>query len=293
MKIALSLPDRRNEFQVLQVTDAAETAKRFGDDLEILDAHSHPMEQIQGLVKAINSTPRPDAVIIEPVSAEVMEAVAPKAAALGIACIAMNCTPVGFSTLRTRYPQLPLTVVGSDQKEIGRLQGRQLRAVAPNGGNVLYLHGPQIAAAARERFQGLNEVIGRDFALSVLDGHWSEETAEAAVRSWLNLRIWETKTFVAVAAQDDAMARGARTAIDSLSDPLGRWKSVPFLGIDGVEDFGRRLVDTRVLAGTVLMPSNTGAAIGAIHDWLSSGKLPPPNIDMKATPYPTGSVSRT
>src|SRR5437870_3175731 len=139
MRITVSLPDQQNEFQLLQVADAIAAAKRLGCDAEVLDAHNHSLEQVQGLFQAMRSEPTPHALIIEPVSPDVMRAVAPKAAALGIACVVINCSVESLSDLRSRYPGLPIVAIGSDQMEIGRVQGRQLEALLPAGGNVLYI----------------------------------------------------------------------------------------------------------------------------------------------------------
>jgi len=152
---------------------------------------------------------------------------------------------------------------------------------------VLYIQGPEVASASQERYAGLKAaLVGSDIRLTVLDGHWTEASAFNAVRSWLRLKLWETTPIHVVAAQDDSMARGARKAIDDAAEVAARWSSVQYLGIDGVPGVGRRMVDEGQLAATVVMPSNTGPALEAMHRWLVSGVLPPESIMLPIRSYP-------
>jgi ribose transport system substrate-binding protein len=182
---------------------------------------------------------------------------------------------------------VPITSLGSDQVEIGRMQGGQLRCLLPQGGHALYIHGPQVSPAARERFQGLSSVLDSDIRLTIVDGQWSEESAEAAVRSWLRLGTWEKASIHAVAAQDDSMARGARRALEGLPDPQSCWKDVYFLGIDGLPGYGRKLVDEGRLSATVIMPSNTGPALELVNRWVRTGELPPAFVRLPVRSYPS------
>src|SRR5262249_12863799 len=144
--------------------------------------------------------------------------------------------------------------------------------------------------AARERYQGVREVLGSASRVTVLDGQWTDASAEAAVRSWLRLRTWEKDPVHAVAAQDDSMARGAQTAIDPLPQADRRaWEGVKFPGIDGVAGSGQKLVEEGRLHATIVMPSNAGPALELLHRWLRTGKLPPPHLTLPATSYPTES----
>jgi ABC-type sugar transport system substrate-binding protein len=286
LRIIVALPDQQNEFQLLQAEDARATAARLGFELEILDAKANPVHQVHEVLKALHSEPRPTAVIVEPLATDVMESVARKTGSLGVAWVMMNSSLRTLDGLRREYPAVPITSLGSDQVEIGRVQGWQLRGLLPAGGNVLYIHGPQTSPAARERFEGLSQVVGTDIRLTIVDGQWSEESAEAAVRSWLRLRTWEKSPVHAVAAQDDAMARGARRAIDGIADPQGLWKKIHFLGIDGLPVYGQKLVDQGRLSATVIMPSNTGPALELVDAWVKSGTLPPATVRLPVRPYP-------
>lgn len=290
-KVVVALPDRSNEYQHLQAADAQSAAARLGLEIELLDADSNAILQIQQIFKFIHGQERPRAVLVEPVATEGMERVAQKAAAAGIGIGVMNFT-VGFiDSLRQQHPKLPIFMLGSDQVEIGRLQGRQMRALLPGGGTVLYIQGPVTSMAARERFQGMQEVTsGTALRTVVIDSQWTEESAEQVVRKWLRLATTEGLRIDLVACQDDAMARGAQRAFEASPEIAGQWGNVPFLGIDGVPSVGQRMVREGQLTATVVMPSNTGPSLEAVSRWLKTGTPPAANIRVPVTSFPAEDV---
>jgi ABC-type sugar transport system substrate-binding protein len=272
--IVLSLPDLENEFQVLQVREAHETAARLGLELEVLSAEGSPVLQVNQLVKAMRANPGPKAIVVEPITPEGMQKVAGRITSAGIGLAVLNCTMPGLEALRQQRPDLPVFTVCSDQSEIGRAQGDQIRTLLPDGGHVLYIHGPQGSTAAAERLQGTDAVLrGSGIDRIDLDGRWSESSATRVVRGWLRLKSSESVPLDLVAAQDDSMARGARLALEE-AGAFSRWPQLKFLGIDGVPDVGQRLVDIRQLTATIVMPSNTGPALEALARWLASGTVP-------------------
>lgn len=286
-KVVVSLPEKDNEYQVLQATDARTTGARLKLDVEVLYAEMSAVLQIQQLFKFVHATERPRAIIVEPVAADGLDRVAQKAAAAGIAWGILNSTVGYVEELRRQYPNLPVFAVGSDQVEIGRIQGRQMRTLLPSGGTVLYIQGPLATSAARERLQGMLESIaGTKIHPVVLDAQWSEDSAEAAVRQWLRLKTSENVRVDLVAGQDDSMARGARRAVEAAAEVQKRWGDVPFLGIDGVPDVGQELVRTGQLTATVVMPSNTGPALEAVASWLKSKVLPTASVRVAVRSHP-------
>jgi ribose transport system substrate-binding protein len=252
-------------------------------DVEFQFAEGDALTQFQLLFSVIHGPAerRPLAIVVEPVSIHGLERLARSAGRSGIGLAVLNAS-VGFlGDLRDAFPQLSWFAVGTDQRELGRIQGCQLRALVPGGGTVLYVQGPSASTAAAERLEGTREALaGAGFELVVVDGDWSESAAEQAVRSWRRLT---TREIDAVAAQDDTMARGARRAL--LAEGR-RWSGVPFLGIDGLPLTGQKLVDSGELSATVVMPSNTGPAIDALAKWQNSGSRPPARITLHCEPYP-------
>jgi ABC-type sugar transport system substrate-binding protein len=287
-KIVVSLPDDSNEFQVLQVADARASAARLGLDVDVSHAANNAVQQIQQLFKFVHAADRPRVIVVEPVALDGMERVAQKAAAAGIGWAVLNCTAGFISGLRAQFPRLPIFALGSDQVEIGRMQGRQMRILLPAGGVALYIQGPLTASAAQERLKGMQEAIaGANIRTIVLDAQWTEESAEHAVRQWLRLKTSESVQIDLVAGQDDSMARGARRAVESLPALAKRWAEVPFLGIDGVPDVGQKLVNAGQLTATVVMPSNTGPALEALSGWQRSGAVPAAQLRVNVRSYPS------
>jgi ABC-type sugar transport system substrate-binding protein len=136
----------------------------------------------------------------------------------------------------------------------------------------------------QERARGLKESAGPDISLSSVDAQWTEASAAAVVDRWLRLKLWERTPIHAVAAQDDVMAKGARDAIRALpGDPM---RDVKILGIDGVPEYGQRLVREGRMQATVIQRSNAGPALEHALRWLSSGEKPPGRIVLPVESYP-------
>ncbi len=286
-RVIVSLPEKDNEFQVLQAADARASAACVKLDGEIVHAEMSAVLQIQQLFKYVHAAERPKAIIVEPVAVEGIERVAQKAVSSGIGWAILNSTVDYVDNLRRQYPALAVFAVGSDQMEIGRIQGRQMKALLPAGGAVLYIQGPLATTAAQERLKGMQEAIaGSSIRAVVLDAQWTEESAEQAVRPWLRLKTSDSARIDLVAGQDDSMARGARRAVDAVPELARRWGDIPFLGIDGVPDVGQELVRSGQLTATVVMPLNTGPALEALAVWLRSGAVPPSSLRVSVRSYP-------
>jgi len=286
-KVLVALPERDNEYQRLQTIDARVTSSRWGLDLEVVYANGEPAVQLQQLAGRIGGADPPHAVVVEPVGpGDGLEDAARAAAAARLGWAVLNCTCDHIQRLRRENAGVAIFAVGSDQLEIGRIQGRQLRTLLPAGGTALYINGPEGAPAARERLQGLRETLeGSGVTLIILAGRWTEESAETSVRSWLASRAPSTR-IAAVAGQDDSMARGARRVLEAATGGAAAWAGVPFVGIDGVPAVGQRLVDTGQLTATIVMPSNTGPAIDNLARWMDAGTVPPELVRVPVRSYP-------
>jgi ABC-type sugar transport system substrate-binding protein len=263
-KIVVSLLSQDHEFQQLQAAEAERAASRAGVTVETLYARNNPRLQIEQLYRFIHApeNARPAAIIVHPVSDDGLAAVAREAAKAGIGWIVLGRDVSYVDALRTEFPKVPIAIVHTNQKEIGRIHGRQITSLLPKGGNVLYIEGPPETSAAQQRLAGTQEVL-QDSAvkLTILKGNWTESSGEEAVASWLRLSSSQTAQVHLVCAQNDAMAIGARKAI------LGKraeWASIPFIGCDGVPTGGRKLVDEHQLAATVVVEPNTPNAINLV-----------------------------
>jgi ribose transport system substrate-binding protein len=284
-KVVVALLNAEQEFQRLQAKDARESGAKLKLDVEVAFAEGHAVVQIQQLFKHIHApeAERPAAIVVEAATGEGLERVARNAAKAGIGWIVVNAQVSYVDELRQAHPGLAIAMLGSDQREVGRIQGRQCRALVPGGGHVLCVQGPADSTATAGRFEGLKEAVGAGFEVRGLNGDWTEAGGEKAVVSWLRLKTAEAFRPDVVACQNDSMALGARKA---LREHRKDWGNVPFLGCDGLPEGGQRMVADGVLAATIVTPSNTGPALEIVARWLQSMQTPPREVLLAPRSHP-------
>jgi len=277
LRFLLSLTNDVNDYQAEQASVAQSTARSLGIDLEIVYAGNDGIVQSQQLLNHIQSStaPRPDAILFEPAGATALPQVARAATSMGIGWVVLN-REVDYIVELRRLHNVAVFALTSNHEEIGRIQGRQLTALLPGGGSVLYIHGPGEHAAAKQRHFGVLETKPETVQLRVLKAQWTEESACKAVTSWLRLSTARDMQIDAVCAQDDSMAMGARKAVETLpNEQRERWLKLPFLGCDGLPRTGQAWVKRGLLAATVWIPPNAGDAIAMMVKSIETGTQPP------------------
>jgi ABC-type sugar transport system substrate-binding protein len=282
LRFVVALLDETQDFQRHQAVDARAAAARLDIDLDIRFAENNAILQIQQLYRAIRTDEPPQAILVESVAGEGLERLARTAAAAGIGWVIIN-RKVGYcEALRREYPGLPIGSIGTDQLEIGRIQGRQFRALLPNGGRVLYVQGPPDTSAAQQRRQGAEGALaGSRVELTVIEGQWTEASGATAVERWLRLK----QEVDAVGCQNDMMAVGAGRALaSSASLADARW--MPRTGVDGLPDGGQKLVRMGQLAATVAVPSNTGPGLEALVRFFRAGVALPAETLLMPSSFP-------
>ncbi len=284
-KVIVGLLNEAQEFQQLQAKDARESAARLGLEVEVVFSEGHAVVQIQQLFEHIHAAAekRPAAIVVEPAITEGLERVARNAVKAGIGWILVNMRSAYLESLRAAHPEIPIGMVGTDQREVGRIQGRQCRSLLGAKGNVLCIQGPTQSTVSSERLEGLQQSLGSGFELRSVSGDWTETSGEKAVASWLRLKSTEAFRPDVVVSQNDSMAAGARRAIGSLRN---EWAGVPFLGCDGLPDGGQKLVAQGRLVATVTTPSNTGKALALVERWLNARQMPPAEVLLKPVSFP-------
>jgi ribose transport system substrate-binding protein len=272
----VALTNDNNDYQIEQAAAAQRTAAKLGVDLHIVYAGNDGILQSQQLLARIQSSaaPRPDAIIFEPAGATALPHVAQAAAAAGIGWVVLNREADYTAELRRLY-HVPVFSITSDHEEIGRIQGRQLMALLPGGGSVLYIQGPSESLAAKQRYFGALETKPETSQLRVLKARWTEASAHKVVSSWLSLSTAREMRLDAVCAQDDSMAMGARRAFEECPHKQRvQWLRVPFLGCDGLPRTGQTWVRRNLLAATVAIPPNTDQAIEMMVKSIETGVQP-------------------
>jgi ribose transport system substrate-binding protein len=278
LRFLVSLHNRENDFQVAQAQCAEATARKLGIDVEMLSAEDDAVNQSTQLLNAIQAKQeaRPDAIVLEPVGGTALPQVAKAANAAGIGWAVLNRQPEYLAELR-RLGTTPMFTVSADHMEIGRIQGRQFAALLPNGGSVLYIEGPSRSSSAQKRTEGMLETKLPQIKISTLKANWTSESATRAVSSWLSLSTSRSTRIDLVAAQDDAMAMGARESFKRVTDneERARWLSLPLTGCDGQPATGQAWVREKLLTATIYLSPLTGMAMEILVEAIRNRTQPP------------------
>jgi len=284
-RILVSLTSDKQEFQVSQAAEAERVGERLGIPVEVAYADENAVLQIHQLFERINgpAEQRPLAFVVEPVKDEGLERLCRNALAAGIGWIPLNRPAPYLSGLRKQHPNLPICSVVTDQVEAGRVQGHQIRKLLPEGGTVLYIHGPAVRIAD-DRRRGTEEAVqGLGIRFHALSGTWTEVSGEKAVTAWLRLKAGAADRVDMLACQNDLMATGGRRALLAARPDLD---AIPVLGMDGLPSGGQQLVEQKQLTATVVMPANAGRAVEVVAEWERTGRQPPEQARQIPESYP-------
>ena len=274
LNVVVALTTRENDYQAEQAVTATEMAAKLGIKLQIIYADNDAVNQTQQLIKIIQDpAQRPSAILVEPVGTG-MPQVAKAAVGAGIGWGIINSDPEYIAELR-RGSAAPVFSVSTDQVEVGRIQGKQVGMLLPEG-NVLYIEGPFNSTATQLRTKGMLSTKPAAVELKMLKGDWTERSAHNAVKSWLSLGSSRQLQIRAVICQNDAMAMGARKAFIGLTEKdREQWLSIPFTGCDGVTKTGQDWVRRGLLTATIITAPAAGIALEILAKAFNAGSMPP------------------
>lgn len=277
-----------NDYQAAQVASAQKAAGPLGIDLQIMHIQHDAVAQSQLVLHLLqrSADKRADGILFEPVGTPLAQA-AKIAAASGVAWVVLNRDLDYAADLRRQFPT-PLFSVSTSHVEVGKIQGQQISRLFLGGGTLLYIQGPADNVASAQRTAGMESTKPKNVEVRTLRGLWTEQSAYLATTSWLKLGLAKKQVIGVVAAQNDAMALGARKALlEHTSGSEGsRWMTLPYLGCDGLPGTGQKAVQDRLLTATVVIPPNAGSAVEAVVSSLRTGKQPPECIFTLPTSYP-------
>jgi ABC-type sugar transport system substrate-binding protein len=275
LRFVVSLITDDNDYQRRQAVVVQQAATRLGVDLRTLFASSDAILQSQQLLDIIQArNAAVDGIIVEPASRTAFPKVARAAVEAGIAWVVLNSEADYLPELRAGNA-VPAFAVSADNHEIGRIQGRQLAALLPAGGAVLYIQGPSYNSVTEQRTAGMLETKPRNVTLRILkSANWTEEAGYHAVASWLQLSTAQKDQLQVVQAQNDFLALAARRAIEEQAGG-GHKSRLPFLGVDGLEKTGQAWVRQGILTATVVVPPTTAHALDALVAAIRGVKQPP------------------
>ena len=285
---ALSLITRESDYQREQANSAEQCARRWNVDLEIFYAENDAIQQSQQLLEVIqNHSSGVSALIFEPAGNTAFPQVARAAAVAGLGWVVMNRSDASIAELRSRYHS-PICTVTEDHRGTGRILGRQLAVLLPEGGTVLCLQGPAGSPVTAWRLEAMNETKPANLQLRFLrSAHWTEEGGYNAVAAWLRLSTSHDTAIAAVMGQSDLIALGAYRAFreHTTGEAREHWLGLPFLGVNGLK-VGRDAVQRGVLASTVVVPPSAGVAIETLVRAYREGVRPQECILVSSQSFP-------
>jgi ABC-type sugar transport system substrate-binding protein len=287
LRIVVSLPND-NAYQHEQGVVAKSTGERLGLDVQVIRADDDSITQSQQLLKIIQSSAenRPSAFIVEPVTATGLRRVAEAAVAGGIAWVISN-SDVDYVQQLRKSPRVPVFTVTQGQNEIGRLQGKQLAALLPQGGSVLCVEGPSMSFVAVQRQEGMESAKPRNVQITTLRSKWSEDSAYQSTGAWLRLATSRAEKIDLVAGQTHELALGARKALQSIDnqEQQKKWLGAPFIGI-GIASQVKPLVEGRILAAAVITSVTMELALKTLVRAIETQVQPPERSVVEASSFP-------
>jgi ABC-type sugar transport system substrate-binding protein len=229
--------------------------------------------------------------LVNPVRESALQLVARQAIRDDVAWVMLNRTSDFVRELRREAPGRVMVCVDVNQYEVGRIQGRQFRALLPSGGEVLYLHGPATTSSARLRMAGVeSELAGTSIRLTPRATDWTEETGANATKLWLESLLRGRDAPTVIGAQNDVMAAGAANALAEFrkSRPAAIYglTDVPITGCDGVPSHGQRLVHEGLLVATVVIPATSGIAVDLVLDSFEGKAAPDSDLVLQVDSFP-------
>jgi ribose transport system substrate-binding protein len=288
LKFVLSIPGDTMYLRA-QTSAAQATADRLGVELEVVSAEMDAVAQGQYLVDLVHSrTSRPAGILVEPVSAAGLPRVAEAAVAAGIGWVVSNAHVDYVGALR-KNSKVPIFQVSQDHVEVGRIQGRQIGAILPNGGSVLYLRGPQMSWWATKRFEGMESATPRNVQVrSVKVLASTGDGAHNAVSSWLNLTRQRPEGTQLIVSQNADFIIGARKAFEATTSgpERAKWLALPCAGV-GVAERSKPLVDQAALCAAVVTSLTMDRAVEMLARAMTNGSQPPEHTLVEAYSYPS------
>jgi ribose transport system substrate-binding protein len=288
LTFVISLITQESDYQREQASCAQEVARRLSVDIEISYADNDAIKQSQQLLQVVqNRSSGVNALILEPAGNTAFPQVARAAAAAGLGWVVMNRSDPSIAELRVQHPT-PICAVTEDHAETGRILGRQIAALLPDGGAVLCVQGPSGSPVTSWRMEGMKDTKPANIELkSLRSAQWTEEGGYKAVTAWLRLSTSHDTDIVGVIGQSDLIALGAYRAFGehTTGEKRDHWLRLPFLGVNGLKA-GQDAVHRGTLAATVVVPPSAIAATETLVRAYREGVRPEERILVAPKSFP-------
>jgi ABC-type sugar transport system substrate-binding protein len=238
LKIAFSVPGLNFPFFVHMMDLARAHVETTYPDVEFISLDG----QESGAPSSTKQSNDIDAIIAQGVNGLVISpndgaALAPAVQA------AIDAGLVVATVDRTVVDVATLAHVGADNVEGGRLQGRYLIEILPDGGDIIELQGQPGATPAIDRHAGLDEVLSAQDKINVAVSQ-TAEFARAKAVTVLEAALASNPEPKAVVCANDDMAFGA---IEALADAD---LTIPVIGFDALPE-ALQAIQAGTMAATV------------------------------------------
>ncbi|MHB1342417.1 MAG: substrate-binding domain-containing protein [Coriobacteriia bacterium] len=231
------------------ITQGKEGMEAFAEanDIELLwnSANNDVATQATQVESLINQGV--DAIIIVPVQADSLQPQLEAAKEAGIPVLAVNTT--------LSNEELITAAVLPDDVAAGAQEMQMMADKLGGKGNIVVLQGPLGSSPELDRTEGIQSVLAKNPEIKVLamdTANWAREEAVNKVKNWISSFGDDIDGIV---AENDDMGLGAVAALKEAG------KSVPVVGIDGIED-GLRAVESGDFIGSSLQHGRVELAAG-------------------------------
>jgi ABC-type sugar transport system substrate-binding protein len=290
LRIALFLMNS-GDYQELLWDDCVRSAQKHEAAVRAFWADNDSQKQLKQILACVGEAEdqRPTVFLVSPVREAALISTARTATSLGVGWVSLLRYSDYLNGLRGEFPSVPIFSVMADQREVGRIQGRQFKALLPTGGELVYVRGPLGTSSAIDRFAGVQETLrGSPIEMATLNADWTADGAARAMTEWAQTKVDLDPSRLLVGAQNDAMAMGARRALEEVSKSREAFPSgaIRVCGCDGSPRYGQRYVTEGKLTSTVTVPPVAGRAVDEVASMLGTGAQPPVRILLKPTSFP-------
>lgn len=191
-----------------------------------------PVEQSALIDEALALTPRPDAFVLSPVHATLVDPAIRRIAATGIPIISFVSPIEAVSSVAH---------VSSDDYELALAISKYLFDHLKGRGRVLVVTGPEDSFTSLERLRGFKDEASRHPGIELVGqvaGDYVRETARARAAQWLSEHAAPDACLVA----NDIMAVGVLEALDAIK------RSALVVGVNAIPEAVKAIGEGRMLA---------------------------------------------
>ncbi|MED1949037.1 substrate-binding domain-containing protein [Brevibacillus centrosporus] len=168
--------------------------------------------------------------------------------------------------------------VGRDNKEMGRIAGKQ--AVALLGGEgkatgkVIELQGDAGGKVMMDRHDGFHEIVGKESGVKIVEGPYADYIRAKAVKAFQDL-LQANPDVNLVYAHNDDMALGALQVLEQAN----MLDKVKIVGIDGLSEAVKAIIDGKYSATVFNDPIKLGSIVVDTALKVAKGEQVPEYVD--------------